>query len=276
MLTRTRSPRRPRPDRPPKRLYPMKWVVAALAATAVLLIGGPYFYFYVIEGSAPARLHLPPANGVIQGPLAAGPVSGNWVVVSTGSVAGYRVQELLFGQSHTAVGRTSKVSGGMVISGSEVTAADFSVDMSSVRSDQGARDAQFRGFIMRTADHPHASFHLTVPIRLGQVPQVGRPVSAPVVGDLTLRGVTRSISFTVNAERMSDSSLDINAEITIKFSDWHIPNPSFAVARVGSTGTLEVLLHLVRADAQGRPLQPVPKIAPTTTVYRPGSFTSGT
>jgi hypothetical protein len=29
-------------------------------------------------------------------------------------------------------------------------------------------------------------------------------------------------------------------------SDWHIPNPSFAVAQVGNGGTLEVLLQLVR------------------------------
>lgn len=253
----------------------MKWVVVALAVTAVVLIGGPYLFFYVIEGRAPGRLHLPPAPGVASGPVAAGPVSGTWVA-TTGSLAGYRVQETLFGQSHTAVGRTPKVSGGMVISGTEVTAADFTVDMGSVKSDQGSRDYQFRGFIMRTSEYPHATFRLTAPIHLAAVPAVGQQITAPAQGDLTLRGVSRTISFTISAERLSANFIDVNAEIPIKFSNWHIPNPSFAVAQVGSDGTLEVLLHLARADANGKPLEPVPTPAPTTTVPTPGSFSSGT
>lgn len=266
-----RSRRLPRPDRPPARTYPLKWVVAALAATAVLLIGGPYLFFNVFEGSPPGRLHLPPASGVAGGAVVQSPVSGTWVV-STGSLAGYRVHELLFGQSHTAVGRTSKVTGGMVISGTEVTAAEFTVNLASVKSDQGSRDVQFRGFIMDTADHPNGSFQLTSPIQLPGVPAIGRQVSARAVGDLTLRGVQRSVSFTLSAERVSPDAIDVNAEIPIHFTLWGIPNPTFAVAHVGSTGTIEVLLHLVAADAQGKPLHPVPAPAPTTTVYVPGSF----
>lgn len=241
---RRRPPRRP--DRPLGRTYPLKWVVVALVITAAVLIGGPYVYFDLIEGSPPARLHLPPAAGVSPGTVTPGPVSGTWVV-SSGSVAGYRVDELLFGQTHTAVGRTSQVSGGIVISGTEVTAADFTVHMSSVKSDQGSRDVQFRGFIMDTADHPDGTFRLTSPVRLDGIPAVGRQVTAQAVGDLTLRGVRRSVTFTLAAERLSAGAIDVNAEIPIRFSLWHIPNPSFAVAQLGSTGTVEVLLHLVPA-----------------------------
>jgi hypothetical protein len=39
-----------------------------------------------------------------------------------------------------------------------------------------------------------------------------------------------------------------NGALTIRFGLWDIPNPSFVVARVGSTGTLDVLLHLVRTS----------------------------
>jgi polyisoprenoid-binding protein YceI len=159
----------------------------------------------------------------------------------------------------------------VVISGTEVTAADFTVEMGSVRSDQGARDVQFRGFIMDTADYPHGSFRLTSPIQLGQIPPVGRTISAQAVGDLTLRGVRRSITFTLSAERLP-GALDINAEIPITLSEWHIPNPSFAVASVGNTGVLEVLLHLVPATASGRPVGPTTPSTTTTTVYVPGTF----
>lgn len=231
------SPRRKEP-----RTYPLKWVIVALVVAGVVVLGGPYIFFNVIEGKTPSKLHLPAANGATA-TVVPGPVSGTWKV-GTGSLAGYRVQEQLFGQSHTAVGRTSKVSGGMVISGTEVTAAEFTVDMASVRSDTRSRDAQFTGFIMDTADHPHGTFRLTSPVQLGQLPAVGRTVSVPATGDLTLRGVTRPVTFTLNAERLA-GAIDVNAEIPITYGLWHIPDPSFAVAQLGKTGTVEVLLHLV-------------------------------
>lgn len=211
------------------------------------MIGGPYFFFNVIEGSSPGKLHLPSASGASTSAVVPGPVSGRWKV-GTGSIAGYRVKEDLLGQHHTAVGRTSKVTGGIVISGTEVTAADFTVDMASVRSNTRSRDAQFTGFIMDTADHPHGSFRLARPIQLGAVPSVGHRISVPAAGDLTLRGVTRPVTFTLQAERLA-GAIDVNAEIPITFSKWHIPNPSFAVAQVGSVGTVEVLLHLVPSSA---------------------------
>ncbi|MBV9659556.1 MAG: YceI family protein [Acidimicrobiales bacterium] len=221
-----------------RKTYPLKWVAVGLAAVTALLIGGPYFYFNVIEGKAPAKLSLPAAKS----PVVPGPVSGTWTV-APGSEAGYRVDEVLFGQAHTAVGRTSKVNGRVVISGTEVTSADITVDLASIKSDQGSRDAQFNGFIMKTYDYPTAAFKLTQPIGLGSIPGIAQRVQDTATGDLRMRGVTQPVTFVLSAQR-SGSGIDVNAEIPIVFSRWHIPNPSFAVAHVGNTGTLEVLLDL--------------------------------
>lgn len=236
------QPTEPRRPRRPPRTYPLKWVIVFLVVAGLVVIGGPWIFFNVIESGTPSKLHLPAVSGASAG-VVPGPVSGTWTV-GPGSLAGYRVDEQLFGQSHTAVGRTSQVTGGMVISGTEVTAADFTVDMASVKSDTRSRDAQFTGFIMDTASHPHGSFRLTAPVELGQVPAVGQTISVTAAGDLTLRGVTRPVTFKLNAERLN-GAIDVNAEIPITYSEWHIPNPSFAVARLGKTGTVEVLLHLV-------------------------------
>jgi polyisoprenoid-binding protein YceI len=222
-------------------MYPLKWVIVGLAIAAVLLIGGPYFFFNVVEGKPPAKLQLP----AVKGAAATGPIGGTWTV-SSGSEAGYRVHEILLGQSHTAVGRTSKVTGGMVISGTEVEAADFSVAVGSIRSDQASRDYQFHHFIMEAYEYPDATFKLTEPIQLGAVPAVGQTIRRTATGDLTMRGVTRLVTFPVSAERLANA-IDVNAEIPVHFGLWHIPNPSFAVAQVGDTGTVEVLLHLVRS-----------------------------
>jgi polyisoprenoid-binding protein YceI len=164
--------------------------------------------------------------------------------VTTGSQAGYRVQEILLGLHHTAVGRTSKVSGGMIISGTTVDAADFKVDMAAVTTDAAGRNVQFHDYILKTGTYPSATFRLTEPIQLGSVPGDSQVVTEPATGNFTLRGVTRPVTFTIEAERVT-GGIDLNAEIPIHFALWKIPNPSFAVAKVGNTGTIEVLLHLV-------------------------------
>jgi polyisoprenoid-binding protein YceI len=224
---------------------PLKGVLVAFAVLVLVVVGGPWLVFHVIESPAPSALHLPPAQGVAAGAPAPGPVSGTWRV-APGTVAGYRVEEDLLGQHHTAVGRTSKVSGGIVISGSTVTAADFTVDLAAVKSDQLSRVAQFNGFIMETYEHPNGHFHLTEPIRLGEIPAPGKALFEWATGQLSLRGVTRPITFRLGAERVGEA-IDVNAEIPVDYSQWHIPNPTFAVAQVSDVGTIEVLLHLVRA-----------------------------
>jgi polyisoprenoid-binding protein YceI len=219
----------------------IEWLLGAIAMLAIAAVLGPLAFFHW-EGSAPARLSLPAANGVGSTSILAGPVSGTWAI-GAGSLAGYRVQEDLLGEHHTAVGRTSKITGGMVISGTTVTAADFTVDMASVTSDQAGRNVQFHNYILKTGTYPNASFHLTQPIQLGTIPAPGKVVTETATGAFTLRGVTRVISFSLKAERTS-GGIDLNAEIPITYSLWKIPNPTFAVAQLGNTGTIEVLLNM--------------------------------
>jgi polyisoprenoid-binding protein YceI len=226
--------------KPPRRRG-WHWLLAAAAVMALAVVVGPFVYFHFVEGTTPARLQLPAAT--VGQAARSGPLGGIWTVTA-GSEAGYRVRETLFGQSHTAVGRTSKVSGQMLISGTSVEAAVFQVDVGSIRSDQASRDAQFHGFIMESYKYHDAGFRLTHPIPFGSVPAPGRVVTAGATGMLTMRGVTRSVTFPVLAEHLA-GAVDVNAEIPVRFSDWHIPNPTFAIAQVGDTGVIEVLLHLV-------------------------------
>jgi len=219
-------------------------VAAFGAGIAFLVVVGPLVFFRLVEGSSPPRLSLPAPHGQ----LAPGPVSGAWKV-GPGSIAGYRVEEILFGQSHAAVGRTDQVTGQILISGTEVTGGDFTVNLASITSDQRSRDVQFHGYIMQTYRYKYATFRITKPsefgsVSLGALPPTGRTIQAGATGDLTLRGVTRLVTFQVSADRVA-GGIDVAAQIPITFSRWHIPNPSFVIAKVGDGGTIEVLLHLV-------------------------------
>jgi polyisoprenoid-binding protein YceI len=218
-----------------------RWLIVAGVALVALVVGGPFVYFHFIEGPAPAPLHLSTvkrAGGGVD-------VDGTWQVTAS-STAGYRVQEILFGQSNTAVGRTSAVTGRMTIAGTRVSGVTITVDLTQVHSDASQRDGQFQGRIMDTAEHPTATFTLTGPITLASVPPVGRPVTVHGAGTLSLHGTTRPVTVTLSAQRTA-AAIQVSGSIPVQFSDYGIPNPSFGPASTGDSGLIEFLLNFARA-----------------------------
>src|SRR5947209_7675336 len=146
-----------------------KWLVAGLVVVVIAVVGGPFVYIHFIEGKAPAPLALasPSASSTTRTTTnqTSGQQDGTWKATN-GSVVGYRVKEVLFGQSNTAVGRTSSITGSITVDGTTVSAGTFTVDMTTVTSDQSRRDGQFNGRIMETSTFPTATFALTQPITL--------------------------------------------------------------------------------------------------------------
>jgi polyisoprenoid-binding protein YceI len=227
-----------------------RWIIGAAVVAVALVVGGPFIYIHFIEGKAPAPLSLSTVTTVAN-PTAATPTSatssssstllGTWDV-SNGSIAGYRIQETLFGQSNTAVGRTSAITGSITISGTDITAGRFSVDMTTVKSDQSLRDDQFQGRIMDTSKYPSATFVLTSPIRLGSIPAEGTTITETATGQLTLHGTTQAVTFQVQARR-SGSTISVSGSIPIVFADYGIDNPSGGPATTANHGLLEFLLY---------------------------------
>lgn len=195
------------------------WIIAAAVLVVVLAVGLPFAYIHFIEGPPPAKLALPSSGSgggatTTAAGAAAGSVDGTWHVGS-GSMVGYRVQEVLIGQHTTAVGRSSRVSGSITIAGNAVTAGSFTVDMASVVSDQSERNASFDGRIMDVARYPTATLELTAPIELGAVPAVGATATYRAEGELTMHGTTDPVDFTVSTER-TDAGIDVLTDLPIQ------------------------------------------------------------
>jgi len=240
--SRRRAPRRPR------RL--VWWLAGAVAAVVVLAVGGTFVYIHFINGPAPAPLGLKSTSGASSTPSAGvsdtASVGGTWNI-TTGSVVGYRVKEVLMGQDTTAVGRTSAITGHLTISGATVTAAGFTVQMATIKSNESERDVQFRGRIMDTSAYPTGTLALTKPITLGTLPAVGVVKTYSATANLTLHGQTRAVTFPLSAERTS-SEIELSGSIPILFSHWDIPNPSFTgFVTTQNHGVLEFLLKLARS-----------------------------
>jgi polyisoprenoid-binding protein YceI len=229
-----------------------RWALVSAIVVVVLVVGGPFVYFHFIQGKAPAPLTVGTVTttsgsdpGSVTPTTSLTTLDGTWTITS-GSQAGYRVKETLFGQSSTAVGRTSAITGSIRLSGSTVPAASFTVDMTKVSSDKSQRDGQFQGRIMDTSDFPIAKFLLTSPISLGSVPATGTKITPSATGRLTLHGTTKTVAIPLTAERVGNT-IQVSGSTTIAFSDYNIDNPSGGPASVGDSGTLEFLLVLTKA-----------------------------
>jgi polyisoprenoid-binding protein YceI len=134
----------------------------------------------------------------------------------------------------------------MTIDGSTVSAASFTVQMATIHSDQSERDVQFDGRIMDTASYPTGTLTLTTPIKLGAVQADGVIRSYQATANLTLHGHTRSVTFTLQAERTS-TGIEVSGSIPVVFADWGIGNPSFAgFVTTQDHGLLEFLLSFSR------------------------------
>lgn len=246
---------------PPLLRQRRSWLIGVPVAVLLVAVVGPWLYLNVlrddppeplgfadvtsttVDGDADADTTTTAASSAGSGDAVEG-IEGTWTI-GAGSQAGYRVKEVLFGQDAEAVGRTTEVTGTMRIAGTTVTSAGIEVDMASVASDESRRDGQFRGRIMDTDTFPTATFTLTEPVELGAVPADGEEVAHAVTGELTLRGVTRTVTVDLAARR-NGATIEVTGAIAVDFDDFDIPDASGGPAQVGRDGQLELLLVFTR------------------------------
>ena len=232
-------------------------IIAAVAVLAIGAVAGPWVYINLIKDDAPEALTLEPSTTTIAPESSttiaiestttiapASTIDGEWKVVAE-SIVGYRVKETIVGQKTEGVGRTSEIIGSLTIVDEQVTAAEFTVDMTTLVSDSTRRDRQVNTRILDTVNFPTATFTLKEPITLTPEALAGSDFSVDTTGTLTLRGVTKDIDLTLIA-RLVDDVIEVNGSIQIVFTDWSIPDPSISSIIVVDRGLLEFLVRFKR------------------------------
>ena len=228
------------------------FAVAALAAVVGLVV-----WYTVLSNDAPSRVSLSEAVTAVQSNPDATPsaalssateasasLAGTWVLApNSDSFVGYRVKEELARIGATsAVGRTRQITARLVFDGTAITDVEVTADLRTLQSDQALRDAALRMQALETSRYPTATFRLTQPIVLGEVPAEGVPVAATAVGDLTLHGVTRRVSIDLQGQR-SNGLVVVVGSTEVRFADFNIQQPrAAAVLSVEDRATLELQL----------------------------------
>lgn len=267
----------------PKRPRTALKAVAAMALLGVVAAGAGIYWFLrddapdavtleaataaVADDAAPttratdaasAPSAASPAGTATSAPVAAGSaVAGTWQVDtsvgtfdfenSTGTFVGFRVEEELSGiGSTTAVGRTPQVAGTLVIDGTTVTAVDITADMTVLVTNESRRDSRARS-ALGTSEFPTATFRLTAPLELGTAAAKGEAVSVTATGDLTIKGVTKSVQFPLQAQ-LTNGTIVVVGSLDIVFADYGVQVPTApVVVSAEDHGPIELQLFFARS-----------------------------
>ncbi len=228
------------------------WIpIAAVAALAVLGSAGAYVYFFSGLRTSPPSLAL--ASPSASPSNAASASAGTWQIAS-GSVVGYRVKEQFVGQtsSHEAVARTGDVTGQVTIGQSgtsyQMTSANVTVQLANLASvDQvaGYNVTNRDRIVQRSlsvSSFPTAVFEAQS-VTLPAGAETGQTVTVSVPGKLTVHGVTKDVTATLQL-RVSGSTAQIAGSIPTNMTDYGISPPNVGFTTVQPEVTIEFQLNL--------------------------------
>ncbi len=186
--------------------------ICAIVIIALLIFPGS------LAGPTAPPLQLPQLNTETTITTSA---DGTWLATS-GSIAGFRVNESFLTQSSVIVGRTSAVTGSLVIVNDEISSGTFQADLSQLT--MGGKPYPSLLQILDTNTYPNATLTLTAPIALAGLASSGQTISSTAPGSLTIDGITHpvTIAFTTS---YNGTVLEAVGTAPITASDWRVKAP---------------------------------------------------
>jgi hypothetical protein len=234
---------------------PFVIAVAAGGAVVLLVAAGAYAYFFSGLRTAPKPLALASPGATASPGAGSVDLVGGWTAAS-GSQAGYRVTEQFAGQTspHDAVARTTAVSGGLTVqstgSGLRASGLRFVVELGQLKSvDQvaGFNVSNRDRLVNRSIDvqqDPEAVFEAQ-PLALPAGIAKGQRVTLSVPGKLTLHGVTRDVTATVQVQ-LSGKQVQAAGSLPVNMADYGVTAPQVPFTKAESTATIEFQLVMAK------------------------------
>ena len=148
---------------------------------------------------------------------------------SAQSSAAYAVEEIFFSDNRlfTAVGVTNAVEGAFEVTSIGKPSGKVTrirVDLRTLKSDSPRRDSAIRRQWLESDKYPYADFVSTGALNLPESYTEGAQVTFTLVGDITVRDVTKPVEWTVVGTLQGDKVIG-EATTVIKMSDFGFAAP---------------------------------------------------
>lgn len=188
------------------------------------------------------------ATAMLVAPLTA---QTSLTLAPTGNEARYIVRELLAANTieNDVIGKTNAVSGTIRLdAGGKVVPAmsQITVNLTGLKTDRDRRDGYVQNRTLNTAEHPTTTLQVTE-LRGAPTPlPTSGTFTFTLVGDLTLKGVTKPTTWTVTAVA-SRTGFTGTAKTSFTFAEFELTKPRVpVVARVDDPITLELQFNFLR------------------------------
>lgn len=203
----------------------------------VLAVGAGFAYIYFSGGSGEPSTDLTTpgistSTSAESGTETTVAEAAAFVIVPEESVASFQVGEVLFGADQTVVGTTSEVAGQVLFDPVDPASTQFSeilINARTFETNRPNRDRAIRSAVVLDSgsdEHEFISFIPTGIEGLDGPITVGEEVTFDVAGNLTIKGTTQPVTFSVTAVLEAEDRLSGRAEAEVLRADFGIGIPN--------------------------------------------------
>jgi polyisoprenoid-binding protein YceI len=156
----------------------------------------------------------------------------------------FNIYELLRGQPKDVIGASNQVAGQAAVDLNDLSTTQLGeilINARTLETDDSRRNQAIRNRILFTDQYEFISFKPTQISGLSGSAAPGQTFTFQVTGDLTIKDVTKPVTFDVTVAVESPERLAGSAQTTIALADFNLVVPDVPfVANVGETMALEI------------------------------------
>ncbi len=158
----------------------------------------------------------------------------------------FLIDETLLGTPTTVIGATNEIAGEMLINPADLSRSEIGlirINLRTLETDNEFRNRAIRGQIFE-ANQPEYEFAEFVVTKLVGMPErieIGDSVALQIVGQLTVHGVTKQVTFDATLEFSEAMTLEGTAQTLVRYQDFGLSIPEApGVADVSDDVRLEL------------------------------------
>lgn len=149
------------------------------------------------------------------------------------SQVSFALNEVLSGVPTHVVGTSSAVAGeiSLNLNRAQLTISEIKIDARTLKTDIERRNNAIARFILESINpgNEYITFKTTQITDLPEKIEVGQKFSYSISGDLTIKGITKQVTFQATSLAREDGAFEGSASSTLSYADFniHIPSLSF-------------------------------------------------